>query len=507
MHVLVAFAAWLGLGSLPAPVSAHPLTPRAEDLKAACAALEPQLSNKAAIVYPHDPDWAELLVRGSSPRIYPNYNVVVEVGTEGDVQKTVQVAHEHGIPFLTVSGTHGWTKTLNNLPNGIQINMRRLNTTTVDAGGKTATVGGGTLQYEITRELFAHNKQAVTGLCECVSVIGPLMGGGHSMLQNQHGFSLDNIVSANVVLANGTALTASNTSHADLFWALRGAGHNFAVVTSMKLAIYDITSNWTVYSLIYDQSKLETLLPVINEQDSSPTRPAKLFFTGVWTRVPPIDAKYPIIAYTIGYEGNEAEAAQYVAPFKAVGPISTSVSTDVDYVALYTVTQNNLNSTACRANLNALGAGASLPVWNATVARKAFEVFTKMTADTRFNTSVMLMENYGMQGVTAVNPNSTSLSLDERVYPIVANPTIWWAGNDTRTNADAYAYGEQIRQTWFSGLAKDQTRHTYVNYANGVEGFEQMYGYEPWRTKKLKGLKGAWDPKKTFEYYNPVPAA
>ena len=213
-----------------------------------------------------------------------------------------------------------------------------------------------------------------------------------------------------------------------------------------------------------------------------------------------------MIAYTVAYEGTEADAAKYVAPFQAVGPIVQSVSTNVDYVQLYTVTQNSLDSVACRRNLNAMGSGASLPSWNTTSARAAFKVFTALTADARFNTSVMLLENYGMQGVKAVDPASTSLSLEERQYPIVANPTIWWPGNDTKTTAEAYAYGEKIRQAWFSGVGK-VNKHTYVNYAIGTESFQQMYGYEDWRTKKLKGLKGAWDPKNKFGYYNPVPAA
>jgi len=120
------------------------------------------LSKSAKIVLPSGADWAELQIRGTSPRISPNYNVVVEVATEDDVVKTVQIANRYGIPFLAVSGTHGWTKTLNNLPFGIQINMRKLNTATVDKGGKTATVGGGTLQWEVTRALYAENKQAGT---------------------------------------------------------------------------------------------------------------------------------------------------------------------------------------------------------------------------------------------------------------------------------------------------------------------------------------------------------
>jgi FAD/FMN-containing dehydrogenase len=130
------------------------------DLKLAISILRPQLSQGATVTFPWDAGWNELQVRGSSPRVSPDYSVIIEVATESDVQTTVTLANRFNIPFLAVSGTHGWTKTLNKLPYGVQINMRRLNITTLSRDGKTAIVGGGTLQYEITRSLFAVGKYA-----------------------------------------------------------------------------------------------------------------------------------------------------------------------------------------------------------------------------------------------------------------------------------------------------------------------------------------------------------
>lgn len=125
-----------------------------------------------------------------------------------------------------------------------------------------------------------------------MSVIGPLLGGGHGLLQNQYGFALDNIVSANVILANGTTAVASNSKNGDLFWALRGAGQNFGVVTSFRLKAYDVPAEkWTVYSLIYSSDNLEKLFELVNTLDAPGNiRPAKLFTAGVLIRVPDVDA-------------------------------------------------------------------------------------------------------------------------------------------------------------------------------------------------------------------------
>lgn len=124
------------------------------------AAATTALSQNASLILPSDDKWGALQIRGTSPRIQPKFNTVVQPATEEDVQKIVQFASQYGIPFLAVSGTHGWTKTLDTLPYGIQINMRKLNSVTLDPGATTATVGGGTLQWEANKALYAKNKQA-----------------------------------------------------------------------------------------------------------------------------------------------------------------------------------------------------------------------------------------------------------------------------------------------------------------------------------------------------------
>ncbi|KAJ4359757.1 uncharacterized protein N0V89_000313 [Didymosphaeria variabile] len=157
---------WLSLGARAytlGPVE-KPIAARTNHLKLVTTLLKPLLSENASVTLPNDNNWDALQIRGTSPRIHPNFVVVIEPATEEDVQKTVQYASTSGTPFLAVSGSHGWTKTLNNMPYGVQINMRKLNSITLDLGGKTATVGGGTLQWELNRALYAGNKQAGNSL-------------------------------------------------------------------------------------------------------------------------------------------------------------------------------------------------------------------------------------------------------------------------------------------------------------------------------------------------------
>jgi hypothetical protein len=206
----------------------------------------------------------------------------------------------------------------------------------------------------------------------------------------------------------------------------------------------------------------------------------------------------------VAYEGTEAEAEPYAAQFKALGPLSTTVTTDVNYVELYTVTGNNLASQPCWRNENLVGAGTSLPAWDLKGLRKAFTIFGNLTADPRFNASITLLENYGMEGVKAIDFASTALAVEEREYPVLASPVLWWDGDDEQTIKDAYAYANAIRDALYTGVDENsKRRHCYVNYANGAEDKPEMYGYD-FRLAKLGKLKRQLDPKNRFGYYNPV---
>lgn len=116
-----------------------------------------------------------------------------------------------------------------------------------------------------------------TGSAPCVGLLGPALGGGHGRYEGMYGLVMDNILHFNVVLANGTELGVNETSHPDLLWALKGAGHNFAVVTSVVKEIYP-GENWHYHTYTWTQDKLETVFEAINELDTSynGTKPPKM---------------------------------------------------------------------------------------------------------------------------------------------------------------------------------------------------------------------------------------
>ena len=129
----------------------------------------------------------------------------------------------------------------------------------------------------------------MTGTCECVSLLGPALGGGHGWLQGHHGLIADQFVSMNVVLADGSLQTIDATS--DLFWAMKGAGANFGIVTSLTSKIYNIQySNWAIDTLIFSGEKVEVVYQAANDYLlKNGTQPADVINWSYWLNIPAID--------------------------------------------------------------------------------------------------------------------------------------------------------------------------------------------------------------------------
>jgi hypothetical protein len=197
----------------------------------------------------------------------PHLDAAVKVATEGDVEETIKYANKVGRPFFANSGGHGGTWTVGNIEHGIAIRMRQMNGIEIAEDGTTARLGGGLLSGEVLHALWSEGKQSTVGACECTGVVAPMLGGGHGWLQGRYGLMADNLVSARVVLANGSSVTVSEYSHSDLFWAMRGAGHNFGIVTEFEYKVYDRTpenENWAYDITIFTGGKLEAVVAVAN---------------------------------------------------------------------------------------------------------------------------------------------------------------------------------------------------------------------------------------------------
>jgi FAD/FMN-containing dehydrogenase len=161
---------------------------------------------------------------------------VAQVASESDIAKSLSFAQRFGLPVRLRSGGHSYIG--QSIGPGLVIDLRSLNSLSVNSAAGTTTIGAGAALVDVYGELAAHGVSIPAGSCPSVGVSGLTLGGGIGVVARRYGLTCDRLVEARVITADGNTLTCNATSHADLYWALRGGGGSFGVVSSLTLATH-----------------------------------------------------------------------------------------------------------------------------------------------------------------------------------------------------------------------------------------------------------------------------
>ncbi|WYZ37060.1 hypothetical protein EsH8_II_000566 [Colletotrichum jinshuiense] len=499
MEVLTAVAAWaITSACLSVPVARQLL---GGICQRDTAELGNRLSANAKIYQPGSAEFDAASIRWSNLKA-PTVNLVVVPATENDVAEAVKYANEKDLPFLAYNGVHGAITTLGRMTNGIEIYLSQLSGVEVAADGKSAKISGGTGSKLVTDTLWEAGKQTVTGTCECVSTLGPALGGGHGWLQGHHGLVADQFLSMNIVLADGTLQTINETS--DLWWAVKGAGHNFGIVTSVDVKIYDIEHrDWAVETLIFSGDKVEEVYQAANEHLlKNGTQAVDVINWSYWLNNPDADAENPIILFWIIQEGVTVVDPVYTQPFRDIGPIVSTPESGT-YLDLAAWTGIALDSIPCqKVGLNNPRFPIYVESYNIEAQRKAYDLFaSSVKTDSPFYNSLFMFEGYSVQGVRAIESDSTAFAY--RGDNLLFAPLITYTPVDAALDEQAATLGNQLRDIIHEGSGRSE-QHVYLNYAFGDESPKEWYGSEQWRQDRLKSLKTKYDPNGKFSFYGPI---
>jgi len=154
-----------------------------------------------------------------------------------DVQAAVRAARRHGLPLSVRGGGHDWAgRAL--CDDGLVIDLTGMRDVAVDPRARVATVAGGALVKDVAAAAGAHGLVAALGNCGTVGMAGLTLGGGYGPLSGICGLAADNLLGAEIVLADGRCVTTGPDAEPDLYWALRGGGGNFGVVTSLRVRLH-----------------------------------------------------------------------------------------------------------------------------------------------------------------------------------------------------------------------------------------------------------------------------
>lgn len=176
--------------------------------------------------------------------------MIVQCAAEADVVAALAFARGNRLPVTVRGGGHSFAG--KSVADGaVTIDLSSMNSVDVDGDARIARVGPGAVGADLDEATQAFGLATTGGTYSSTGVIGLTLGGGMGFLARRFGLAIDNVVSAEVILADGTAVHVSETEHPDLFWALRGGGGNFGIVTSMDLRVHPVGPEVAVAQVFY----------------------------------------------------------------------------------------------------------------------------------------------------------------------------------------------------------------------------------------------------------------
>jgi hypothetical protein len=296
--------------------------------------------------------------------------------------------------------------------------MRALNSVAISEDGTYATVGGGIKGLELAQALWKEKKQTVTGCCECVGLTAVALGGGHGVLQGYYGLLSDQMLEVRLVLANGTAITVSDSEHADLFWGLQGAGHNFGIVTSMKYKIYDVDfangkNVWSYEVFTYPATKENIRAVYTHARRLMATQPEGLFLYGL-VLTNPLVSDEPVIMKHVIWNGPLSEIRQFTQGFHDLNPLDVGAEEgELPDVSRYL--QVDKDSVVCHAREFVPGPGiprfpTDMKEYNIDAVVDAVEKFRELTVSVKeLAGSFFMLEQYSTQGLRKRSADSSAV--------------------------------------------------------------------------------------------------
>jgi hypothetical protein len=223
-----------------------------------------------------------------------------------DVMHLVKFARENNLLFTVRGGGHN-VGGLSICDDGIMIDLSLMKSVRVDSERRTARVEAGVTWYELDQESIAFGLATTGGTVSNTGVAGLTLGGGLGWLMSLYGSSSDNLLSADVVLANGSLKTVSKTENEDLFWAIRGGGGNFGIVTSFEFQLHKMEEQILGGMILFPIEKGKEVLQFY--RDYATNAPDELTSFAALISTPD---GIPAVAVLVGWFGALDEGEPYI---------------------------------------------------------------------------------------------------------------------------------------------------------------------------------------------------
>ena len=263
--------------------------------------------------------------------------LIVQPVDDEEVVRAVNFGREHGLLLAVRGGGHN-VAGFGTCDGGLVIDLSRMKGITVELKGQTARAQGGLTWGEFDKATQVHGLATTGGLVSTTGVAGFTLGGGIGWLMRKYGLAADNLLSAEVMTAQGQRLKASPQENADLYWGLRGGGGNFGVVTSFEYQLYPLGPSVLGGALFYPLEQAQELLSIYRRW--SQTLPEELTSMVAFLTAPPepfvpqalVGSK--MIAIALCYAGEVEQGQAWVKPLRLALSPAIDLVGPIPYTAL-----------------------------------------------------------------------------------------------------------------------------------------------------------------------------
>jgi len=400
-----------------------------------------------------------------------------------DVVTCVNFAREHGITLSIKGGGHNISG-LAVCDGGLMLDLSRMRGVWVDPSTRTAHAQGGCLLGDVDRETQVHGLAAVLGFISNTGIAGLTLGGGFGYLTRRFGWTSDNVLSMDVVTAGGRVVRASEKENSDLFWALRGGGGNFGVVTNFEYRLFPVGPEIIAGAIAWPAEDARRVLDMY--RSFTEQAPRELTCVAALRMAPPapwlakeIHGK-PIVALFFCHNGTVSEGEKLAAPIKAFGsPVG-----DIIQRRSYVSQQSLLDATQPKGR-RYYWKSEYLPTLEPELLAKAIEYSGGMLSP---HSVILLFQIDGELNLLSDAHSAVGNRTARSVFNIAAS---WEKVEDDHANI------EWARAAW-RDLRRFSTGGTYVNFLTEEEGDERIRAAYGNNYQRLAEAKSKWDPDNLF---------
>ena len=410
------------------------------------------------------------------------------IGT-ADVVAAVNHARENGMAISVRCGGHSVTGH-GVCDGGLMIDMRRMKGVHVDPQSRVVDAQGGLRWGELDRELEMHGLAVVGGRVPGTGISGLVLGGGSGWIERKYGFSVDHMISAEVVLADGRIVTASEDSHPDLFWGLRGGGGNFGIVTSFRFRANPIPPVMYGGMLMFPHERAPEVVAAY--RDFMASAPDEVGGGVAFISAPPLDfvpepvRGKPVLGVVVTYCGDPQAGEEAWGPMLGLEPAVAMVAP-----MPYTAVQKLLEPSAPEGMRN-YWSGDFLDDLPAEAIETLRESTSRVPSPM---TQIVLVPGGG--AVARVDDDATATGERQAAWNI-HYLSMW--GDPAEDEANI-AWTRSLTQA----MKPHATGRAYINFL-GEEGVDRVRGaLGAERFARLQSVKDAYDPGNLFRMNQNIP--